>query len=201
VRPSRSLRPSLVKLIRTWRNTSPWLRCGSKTTRVMYCVRNGWCELLLLSSLVRHASPDKFPNHKLPRPRVELTYKVNVPGTEALIAEPGPSDHLEAVYPVDRYEVPVVHWYEVPAVHWHEMPAVHWREMPVSHMKRRTVEMVELPALLWLPTDQNGRVRILTEAATADCLQGEAACQKPRDQEQELPEDTHSATSNGPPPH
>ncbi|WP_158273932.1 hypothetical protein [Pseudomonas sp. GV085] len=179
--------------------------------------------MLLLGSLERHASPDNFPNQKLPRPRIELTHKVNVPGTEALIAEPGPSDHLEAVYPVDRYEVLVVHWYEMPVVHWYEMPAVHWyemlavhwrempavhwyemlavhwREMPVSHMKRATVEMVELPALLWLPTDQNGRVRILTEAATADCLQGEAACQKPRDQEQELLEDTHSATSDGPP--
>ena len=84
-------------------------------------------------SLERHASPDKFPNHKLPRPRIELAHKVNVPGTEALIAEPRASDHLEAVYPVDRYEVPVVHRYE----------------MPVSHMKRATVEVVELPALLW----------------------------------------------------
>ncbi|CAI8773396.1 Histo-blood group ABO system transferase-like [Pseudomonas sp. IT-196MI5] len=144
-----------------------------------------------LGSLERLASPDNFPNHKLPRTWIELAHKVNVPGTEALIAEPGPPDHLEAVYPVDRYEVPVVHWYE--------MPAVHWCEMPVSHMKRATVEMVELPALLCLPTGQNGRVRILTEAATADCLQGKAACQKPRDQEQELLEDTHSATSDGPP--
>ncbi|CAI8773268.1 hypothetical protein EMIT0P253_10204 [Pseudomonas sp. IT-P253] len=69
--------------------------------------------------------------------------------------------------------------------------------MPVFHMKRAPVEMVGLPALLWLPTDQNGRVRILTEAATADCLKREAACQKPRDQEQL--EDTHSVTSDGPP--
>ncbi|MBV7545751.1 hypothetical protein KW849_05455 [Pseudomonas sp. PDM26] len=112
--------------------------------------------MLLLGSLERHASPDNFPNQKLPRPRIELTHKVNVPGTEALIAEPGPSDHLKAVYPVDRYEVPVVHWYEMPAVHRYEMPAVHRyempavhrREMPVSHMKWATVEMVELPALL-----------------------------------------------------
>jgi hypothetical protein len=91
---------------------------------------------------------------KLPRPRIEVAHKVNVPGTEGLIADPGPSDHLEAVHPVDRYEVSVIHWYE--------MPVVHWYEMPVSHMKRARVEMVELPALLWLPTDQNGRVRILT---------------------------------------
>ena len=84
--------------------------------------------------------------------------------------------------------------------HWYEMPVAHWHEMPVSRMKRARVEMLELPALLWLPADQNGRVRILTEAATADCLQGEAACQKPRDQEQELFEDTHSATSDGPSP-
>ncbi|MGF6558659.1 hypothetical protein ABIA48_005039 [Pseudomonas sp. S30_BP2TU TE3576] len=167
--------------------------------------------------LERHASPDNFPNQKLARPRIELTHKVNVPGTEGLIAEPGPSDHLEVVHPVDRYEVPVihwhempvVHWYEVPVIHWHEMPVahwyempvVHWYEMPVLHMKRAPVEMLELPALLWLPTDQNGRVRILIETATADCLQGEAACQKPRNQEQELLEDTHSATSDGPPPH
>ncbi|WP_223513300.1 hypothetical protein [Pseudomonas sp. GL-B-19] len=152
---------------------------------------------------------------KLPRPRIEVAHKVNVPGTERLIADPGPSDHLEAVHPVDRYEVPVINWYEMPVIdwyempvvhwhempvdHWYEMPVVHWHEMPVFHMKRAPVEMVELPALLWLPTDQNGRVRILTEAATADCLQGEAACQKTRDQEQELLEDTHSATSDGPP--
>jgi hypothetical protein len=197
--------------------------------------------LLLLGFLERHASPGNFPNQKLPRPRIELTHKVNVPGTEGLIAEPGPSDHLEVVHPVDRYEVPVIHWYEMPVIHWYEMPVVHWHEMPVIHwhempvvhwyekpvvhwyevpvihwyeipvvhwhempvlhMKRAPVEMLELPALLWLPTDQNGRVRILIEAATADCLQGEAACQKPRDQEQELLEDTHSATSDGPPPH
>lgn len=188
---------------------------GGREAWVRYCARNEWCELLLLNSLERHVSPDNFPNQKLPRPRIELAHKVNVPGTEGLIADSGPSDHLEAVHPVDRYEVPVVHWhemlavhwyempavhwYEMLAVHWHEMPAVHWHEMPVSHMKRAPVEMLELPALLWLPTDQNGRVRILTEAATADCLQGEAACQKPRDQEQELLEDTHSATSDGPP--
>jgi hypothetical protein len=40
------------------------------------------------------------------------------------------------------------------------MPVVHWHEMPVSRMKRAPVEIVELPALLWLPTDQNGRMRI-----------------------------------------
>jgi hypothetical protein len=123
---------------------------------------------------------------KLPRPRIEVAHKVNVPGTEGLIADPGPSDHLEAVHPVDRYEVSVIHWYEMPVIYWYEMPVVHWYEMPViywyempvvhwyemsvvhwyemplSHMKRARVEMVELPALLWLPTDQNGRVRILT---------------------------------------
>ncbi|WP_158090070.1 hypothetical protein [Pseudomonas sp. B28(2017)] len=140
---------------------------------------------------------------------------MNLPGIEGLVADPVPSDHLEAVRSVDQYDVPVIHWYElsvaywyeIPVVHWHEMPVAHWYEMPtshwyempVSHMKRARVKMVELPALLWLPTDQNGRVRIFSEAATADCLQREAACQKPRDQEQELFEDTHSATSDGPP--
>ncbi|MGW8467095.1 hypothetical protein [Pseudomonas sp. CLCA07] len=99
---------------------------------------------------------------KLPRTRVEVVHKVNVPGTEGLIAAPGPSDHLEAVHPVDRYEVSVIHWYEMPVVHWYEMSVVHWYKMPVSHMKRARVGMVELPALVWLPTDQNGRVRILT---------------------------------------
>ena len=168
-----------------------------------------------------------------------MAHKVNMPGIEGLVTDPGPSDHLEAVHLVDRYEVPIIHWYEMlvvdwyemPGVHWYEMPVVdwyempvvdlyempvvdwyemsvvdwyempvvHWYEMPVSHMKRATVEMVELPALLWLPTDQNGRVRILIEVATADCLKGKAACQKPRNQEQELLEDTHSATSDGPP--
>ncbi|CAI8773326.1 hypothetical protein EMIT0P253_10205 [Pseudomonas sp. IT-P253] len=111
--------------------------------------RNGWCELCLLSSLERYSSPGKFPNQKLPRPRIELAHKVNVPGTEGLIADPGPSDHLEAVHPVDRYEVPVINWCEMPvvhryemlvvhryemlAVHWYEMPVVHRYEMPVVH--------------------------------------------------------------------
>jgi len=146
-------------------------------------------------------------NQKQPCPRIEVAHKVNMPGTEGLIADTGPADHLEVVHPVDRYEVPIIHWYEMPVVDWYEMsvvdwyemPVAHWHEMPVSHMKRATVEMLELPALLWLLTDQNGRVRILIEAATADCLQGEAACQKPHGQEQELLEDTHSATSDGPP--
>jgi hypothetical protein len=89
--------------------------------------------LLLLSSLERHASPDNFPNQKLPRPRIELAHKVNVPGTEGLIADPGPSDHLEAVHPVDRYEVPVINWYEMLVVHRYEMLVVHWYEMLVVH--------------------------------------------------------------------
>jgi hypothetical protein len=56
-------------------------------------------------------------NQKQPRPRIEAAHKVNVPGIEGPIAYPGPSDHLEAVYPVDRHEVPVIHWYEMPVIY------------------------------------------------------------------------------------
>ncbi|WP_458237053.1 hypothetical protein [Pseudomonas sp. P5_A2_2] len=105
---------------------------------------------MLPGSLERHASPDKFLNHKLPRPRIELTHEVNVPGTEAPIAEPGPSDHLEAVYPVDRYEMPVIHWYEMSAVHWYEMPAVHWYKMPAVHWyEMPAVHWYKMPAAHW----------------------------------------------------
>ncbi|MNE99226.1 hypothetical protein D3C80_1978720 [compost metagenome] len=72
-------------------------------------------------------------------------------------------------------------------------------EMSVDPMGRPPVEVLEMPGLLWLPTVQHGSVGILTEAATAGCFQGEAVCEKDREQEQELLEDTHSATSKGPP--
>ncbi|WP_223466139.1 hypothetical protein [Pseudomonas sp. GL-RE-26] len=79
---------------------------------------------------------------KLPRPRIEVAHKVNVPGTEGLIADPGPSDHLEAVHPVDRYEMPVIHWYEMPVIYWYEMLIVDWYEMLVVHW-------YEMPVVHW----------------------------------------------------
>lgn len=134
-----------------------------------------------------------------------------MPEDEGLIAGTAPSDHLEVVYPVKLYETLFVHGYEMRVTHRDEMPVTHVNEMRVTHgyealvahltempvdpMGRPPVGVLEMPALLWLPAVQNGSVEILHEVATADCFQGKAVCEKDREQEQELLEDIHSATS------